>query len=446
MIVHGYKKIQEIAEKFSLPEWWIESVIVEFFPCRRFAEDDKLWVFDFDMLSDEHINQITDKKVVVPNYYLVQNIRPKDLAAKTTISLIGLPFITIEDADFTPEGLVNSTGFPFFSNPIEVWDHKLGFNYKAIVLDNGIFYQWTVSEKKDLPGQPRHWYKSDLFSLDELFTINEELQEYRNSPDIKQPDSEFISKIEDAYNRLDIIREPLRTKILEYHNARKTEFDPTTVNVPNLPMLSYFDAIRLTEDGYQVKTHMEPLFLRSAIRNLKRAEEAQKKREENPDDYYALLDEIEYSAMSIISATNCLESYINFIISKYRPKESKIFDDTTSHRQKWLWFPTAMNLSEKFDPEEPPFSDFSLIVRWRNNAIHHKAKYERTRGSVSHTYNQLNVDNAKLAIQTVRDMVRFISKDDKVSLPRWIKTDMGSAEYWDEVRTYLKSIEENSSQ
>jgi hypothetical protein len=37
-------------------------------------------------------------------------------------------------------------------------------------------------------------------------------------------------------------------------------------------------------------------------------------------------------------------------------------------------------------------------------------------------------------------MISSLSADSKIPLPNWMRTDMGSAEYWDEVRDYLKKI------
>lgn len=442
MTIYGYDRIVEISKELSLPNWWVESVIVEYFDCRRFAElnADQIWTFDFTILKDDDIKKIPEKKVVIPNYFLVQNVNPEDLAARFPLAAIGLPFVPLDEADFSPEGLANNTCFPYLSNSIEVWDHKLGFNYKTVVLDDDIFYQWTVSEKKDLPGKHFHWYQSNLFDLEELFEIDQKIQSYRNSEIRKKPTDEFRKEVKQAYDKLEEVREKIRQKILEYHNSKKDNYDPEDANVPNPPRLSYFDAVKLTENGYQVKTHMEPLFLRSAIRNLHRAKEARQKMDTNPKDYDSLLDEIEYSALCIISATNCLETYINYVISKHLPEESKIFDDTSSHRQKWLWVPTALNLPFKFKPLESPFSDFSNLIKWRNNAIHHKAEYRKARGSVSHTYNQYNLENAKLSVKVVKDMVTKISEGGTIPLPRWIQTDMGSASYWDDVRDYLDQI------
>lgn len=183
---------------------------------------------------------------------------------------------------------------------------------------------------------------------------------------------------------------------------------------------------------------MEPLFLRSAVRNYEKAKAARKKRVENPDDFESLLDEIEFSIVSIISATACLESYIDYVIGKYLPKESKVFDDTSSPRQKWLWVPQALNIPYKFKADEPSFSDFSSLVKWRNNAIHHKANYYRARGSISHTANQFNLENAELTIKVVREMVTKLSDNSPVILPHWITAHNASAGYWDEVSSHLK--------
>jgi len=428
--VYGIERVTKIAESLSLPYWWVESVIVEYFDCRRYAENGELWTFDFNKFDEKLIDTILDKKVIIPHYYLVQNVRPEDLAKRTLIAMIGLPYVPLDEADLIPEGLVNKTCFPSpVRNDISVYDQKLDFNQTAIVYDNGIFYQCKIAEFYEIPSKHYGWWKSDLFDLGELFDINRKLQDYRNSGVLKKPTPQVIDEIQKDYEKLEEIREKLRWKILEYHDKKKLDYDPTDVDVPKPPMLSYFEAVKLTKDGYMVKTHMEPLFLRSAIRNLQRARTARQKRDTNPDDYEALLDEIEYSAMCIISATNCLETYINYVISKYLPEESKVFDDTAAHRQKWLWVSAALNLPNRFKPNEPPFSDFSNLVKWRNNAIHHIPEYRRARGTVSHTFNQFNMENAELAVRIVKEMVTKLSENSPIPLPVWIKTDMGSAEY-----------------
>ena len=132
-------------------------------------------------------------------------------------------------------------------------------------------YQWTVSETLKLEGKNHHWYKSDICKLDHLYNINQEIQEFRNSPLLKKPTSEFISQVSDVYDKLEAERSKIRRKILEYHDKKKTNFDPKDADVPGPPILSHFEAIKPTKEGYYVKTHMEPLFFRTAIRHKERS-------------------------------------------------------------------------------------------------------------------------------------------------------------------------------
>jgi hypothetical protein len=439
--VYGLDKVSEISNKLSLPSWWIESVLVEHFECRRFAEDGELWTFDFTRITGKNLDDISRIKVVIPHYFLLQNVRPQDIARRMTLLMVGAPVIPLDEADLIPEGLVNNTAFPSpMRNDISVWDPKLAFHQTAIVYDGGIFYQWRVAEMDKILGSNSGWFKSDLFELKDLYYIYQKLQAYRNSGELKNPNSKLRESIANDYQKLELVRQPLRRKILEYHAEHKDNYDIELAKVPDPPRLSLFEAVKLTKEGYYVKTHMEPLFLRSAIRNLQRARAARKKMVQTPDDEEALLDEIEYSAMCIISATNCLESYINYIIAKYLEKESTVFDDTSSHRQKWLWVPLALSIPFKFKVDEPPFSDFSNLVKWRNNIIHHIAAYNRVRGPISHTANQFNLENAELSLRVVIKMISKLCENSVIPLPQWLRDDIGSVDYWNEVSSFLKGV------
>ena len=47
--------INKIAGKYKLPSWWVQSVVVEYFPCRRLLENESLWIFDFRLVNDKLI-------------------------------------------------------------------------------------------------------------------------------------------------------------------------------------------------------------------------------------------------------------------------------------------------------------------------------------------------------------------------------------------------------
>ena len=42
--VYGQDMVDEISNNLSLPSWWIESVLVEYFDCRRYALDGEVVV------------------------------------------------------------------------------------------------------------------------------------------------------------------------------------------------------------------------------------------------------------------------------------------------------------------------------------------------------------------------------------------------------------------
>jgi hypothetical protein len=224
--VYGLDKVSEISNKLSLPSWWIESVLVEHFDCRRFAEDGELWTFDFTRITDKNLDDISRIKVVIPHYFLLQNVRPQDIARRMTLLMVGVPVIPLDEADLIPEGLVNNTAFPSpMRNDISVWDPKLAFHQTAIVYDGGIFYQWRVAEMDKILGSNSGWFKSDLFELKDLYYIYQKLQAYRNSGELKNPNSKLRESIANDYQKLELVRQPLRRKILEYHAEHKDNYD-----------------------------------------------------------------------------------------------------------------------------------------------------------------------------------------------------------------------------
>ena len=281
---------------------------------------------------------------------MVQNVRPEDLAHRTMLLNMGLPCVSLDEANLIPVGLLNNTCFPSpLRNSLCVWDPKLEFNQYAVVLDHDRFYQWRIAESYSIENENRLWFQSKLFKLDKLYSINIALQEYRNSNQIKNPTPELIQAIENKYDELEVERNVIRNKILQYHIQNKPEGRLKNIKPTAVPRLSCFDSVRPSNSGYQVKTHTEPLLLRSAVRNANKAEEAETKNNGSETDHFALLDEIEYSAMCIISSVNCLETYINFVLSKYLPDALKISGSATSLRQKWLCALYALDPQPNFN-------------------------------------------------------------------------------------------------
>jgi hypothetical protein len=426
LVVYGKEKIEQLSKKLQLPLWWVQAVIIEYFPCRRFAENGKLWVFDFTIIGRDLDNEISNKNVIIPHFSLCQNINPRDLIYRLPKLITGQSNLPLDNIDLIPEGIVNNTAFPFHSNPIDIWDPKFGFNEHAIVVDGNHFYQWKVAEPYNVTDK-YSWFKSDFLDLIPLWNTCEKLIECMNT-DLSNPSRNLKTKIKSLYDKLEEDRKPLREAIWNHHDKNKINFDVKLANIDEPPLISSFDRLRMVKGGYEIESHLEPLLFRAAIRNYLKAKEARMQRNNPEAKHLAILDELEYSALCIISATNCLESYINFIIRSYLSKESTIFNKTGTHRQKWLWVPAALDLPFRFDVLKPPFKNFSDLVKWRNNIIHHTPEFTKTieyktkdyKGPVSYAYSVFNLEHAKQAIDIVNDMISTLSNGGKIPLPRWL--------------------------
>lgn len=358
---------------------------------------------------------------------LLQNITPTDFSYRVPQLATGQSKLRFNNVkNIIPEGITNNTVFAI-GGEYENWDVKCGFFFYAVVLDDSHFYQWKIAEMDDLKDKHYHWFKSELFDLKPLLKLYEEYlmfeTEFRNNK------FDDIDKIVNLYERIEKERESIRQKIVYYHDGRKdqTKNILTTMSVP--PLYSFFDEVDVNEKGYRIASHLEPLFYRGAIRNCRLAEDANKKIIDPENKHSAIIDEMEYSATCIILSANCLESYINFVITKYLPKESSVFvEKGSTHRQKWLWFPSAMDLPDKFDVESPPYLHFSELIDWRNSAIHHTPqltnvkKYMSTyfKGEVSKSYSVFNSNHAKRAVDIVKEMILFLSKGNKIPKPEWL--------------------------
>jgi hypothetical protein len=417
-----------LAQKLNLPRWWIRSVIVEYLPCRRYLENGSLWVFDFTKIDRKSLINITDKRVIIPEYYIVQNIRQRDLLERLSQAMLGgSPVAEMEEKDMYPEGILNDTCFPILGNPIEVWDPKLNFHTHAVVLDNGVLYQWKIADSF----QKNHssWFKSDLFDLTPLWNIYQKILRMNKPKILKNPTVEARSKLDRYYNRLEKVRVPLRKKIWEYHLQRKNTVKSIKKTPLTIPRFTALDSFKYQDGKYQVYSPIEPLFYRAAFRNYKLAEKWHKEylRTSGQTEMHK---EIEYSLMTIISAVSCLEAYINMVIKRYptKPQYKKLKD----HKKQWLLVSKALNKTNPFKERRVPFSRFSKAVNLRNDALHYPVKYKTPIGQFSPIYNSYNHNSARMSVDMIDPMIERLSENSTIPLPGWLRSFRGGFGYWDE--------------
>lgn len=429
-MIKGRKKIEKIAKRFNLPTWWVESIVVEYFPCREYFVDENFLVFNFNLLQEEQIKEIPSKKVVINGSILFHNIRPEDAKARMLLGLVGTPLMPLGKDAIIPEGLVSSYSFPFQANPIDVWDPKLGFSSRAQILDEGKFYQWKIAEfSADYhPSPNKGWFRSDFLDLESLRIINDEIQVLRNEsiPADTRALEMLRSKIHEKYVELEKVRKTIRQKVLEYHQSQKYNLVMAETDLPTTtpPVVTYLDSIQVSGGGYKIRFHIEPLLYRSALKNLTEAKKIIEERRAGEFEAVLIVDEIEASALCILCAVSCLEAYVNLIAQEYCPTFWSIFE-RMGVRQKWMFLPYMLESSDCFAIDKEPYKSFIQLTAWRNQIIHYRHKLKKpkkfaNRRQVSKAYWICNATNAQIAVDTTRAMIERLSEKTSVPRPRWL--------------------------
>ncbi len=302
-------------------------------------------------------------------------------------------------------------------------DPKIEFNGRAVVYDDGWFYQWKIADSYNITTKSS-WWESNLFDLLPLWEIHQEIFDLRTQDGVYDKSKEEV--IRKKYEELEKLRTPIRNQIWEYHKKKREKYESYKIYTPDPPRISMFESLRLvhTEEAgtikakYDVRSHLEPLFYRAALRNLRRAIEVANNNQQEDNDLL-ILDEIEHSMVAITSAVGCLEAYINYILQEHYPKYY-----SEAHRmsvkQKWLFVPNLLGVGHEFSPDRTLFMEFSQIVKWRNNAVHHRSGYFAAQGDKTRIYNQFNTKNARLAVDTTQAMIKLLSQNTSLRLPNWL--------------------------
>ena len=431
MVVKGSRCVQTIADRFELPEWWVEAVLVEYYPCREFLEGEEVWLFNFDLVDDS-ISSLPSKKVVVGDHTLFHNIKAEDLKLRILMGLVGDPIspASTKKSTIIPEGPVNSYYIPMSFNAIDVLDPKLGFSDRAVVFDSGTFYQWTIAETYPIKGTHQVWWKSLLFDLNGLKAINDKIQKNRNTVVTEENKQTLKEELRKLYEELDGVREPIRQKIWEYHEAeRKRQTSTPQLSDKYPPLLTPLDSVTLQEGKYRIRTYLDSLLYRAALRQLNLAKEAAKERTTEKVAHQKIIDEIEASVMCILCAHCCLEAYINSVIQDHCANYSNIVA-RMSVVQKWFMTPCLLGSNDCFVLERPPFSEFVKLNSWRNDITHFKHKWEKVArvdgitDKVGRAYAICNASNAQQTVDIVRVMIERLTSKINIPKPMWLEPDV----------------------
>jgi hypothetical protein len=423
-MVDGTNVIARLAQANGLPDWWVEAVLAEYYPCRKFLYKGEFWHFDFSLIPEAALLDFSTKGVVIPGggTFLVHHIRREDVVGQFG-RLFGEPGVP-NKGDFVVEGKADQSLFAFSLNSLEAWDPKLAFSDRAIVFDGGNFHQWKIAESHPVEGTNQVWWKSSLADLSALKTVYDEILKLRNASYDRETENELRQEITRQYDRLEQERAKIREAVWTYHKSKVSGVGGAKT-LPLPPLITQFDSLEVLEQGYKIRTYIEPLLYRAAIKHCKSAAEAASKIQGNKYSNDLVLTEMEESALCIITCFGCLESYINSVMTDYCPGYDSILGRAGTVT-KWFCVPSLLGKMNCFNTREVPFSEFLELRGWRNDIVHFEPGWKgvvtsrTTSTDVGKTYSICNSHNSSRSIRIVREMIKKLSAECGLAIPQWL--------------------------
>lgn len=426
------KIISKISEKLKLPYWWIESIAIEYTECREYAENGKIWTFNWNKLSEDDLkNTIQTHEVVIRNY-LIHNIHKDVFPHRAANQFAGgiLPNMAEESGDIIPEGLVSYYNFPFQSNPIETVDPKLTFSQWFQVLDDGRLWQWRIAEVRQVDGQKYSRWISDEIDLEPINQINEQLVLLQRSIiHTGEPGyNEFKQKVEQFYNWVNEIRDSILSELYNIHLSKKKKqkhFPKATTTIP--PLLSNFETYTIRNGKYYSKFFADPIFYQGCIQHAKRAEEIANSIN-NERELAARLDEIyQERAIAIILGATCIEAFINRLLYEQCPKLWKTIERSSKRSSlkyklnQYLISKKGNNLS---DIKQSANQFLEKLIKCRNMLVHFKCDYQELKQCkekpVTYIGCKLTKEFNRDLSEKLSDLIKVLCENTGLPIPKWL--------------------------
>lgn len=368
----------------NFPDWWIQSVMVEYLDCREYATRNEIWTFNHDLVSEENlIDALTNKKVVVSGP-IVHNVflDPSRLLKRMVSDLPSE--LTVDETDFVAEGPISKYSSEFYSNPLNVWDPLLSFSQYFQVYDEGRFWQWKIAEFVPIPGKHYGEWVSEEIDLTPINEMDLKLQEIKNN--IIKPGepghANFKVKVENFYKELKNVRANILSQLWDIHLTKKASADFSKVSDVEPPSLSHFEKFTIIDGEMQTKIFAEAMFFWGSNDHSLKAEEIVNSSKDtseliqNQDAIY------QQRAIAVILGMACIDAFVNGFGYEYFPngwnskRWNRIVKDKTNLLGKIEILFNAMNKSSDFDETTYPFESLKELAGIRNRLIHHKGKYE----------------------------------------------------------------------
>lgn len=134
---------------------------------------------------------------------------------------------------------------------------------------------------------------------------------------------------------------------------------------------------------------------------------------------------LQYLALTHILCAAAAEAHINQIAKETLTGKCRDQFEKVSLEGKWLFLPKMIG-KYCFDQGAEPFQSFSMLIKYRNELVHYKGKKENWKGfeqGLPKFLDQLGLSlpEAARSLQTIKMMIRELSKMTRKEPPYWIR-------------------------
>ncbi|ATD55100.1 hypothetical protein [Clostridium chauvoei] len=425
--------IDKVANQTNLPNWWVESIAIQYFNPRKITleKENTLWNLDYSKLDEDELAEASIyKKAVISNYKIFHNVRKeifykryvKNNRLKDTDSLIK------EYNEITAKGLVSKyyIAFKELEGYIESPEHILNSYYQ--VLDNGNIYQWRVLDSIKYCEET-----SNFNYLDEIFSLQDKhdyLVSLLINPEEVNKD-ELKDKIEEYLEWCNVVKRSLVKTLYDAHLARlancnKEQYKNLNTSNENFPpIISSYENFTLSKGIIKSNYNFEGIFYENCCRSLDKSKYLEKvsisdtELTKNIDNIY------KEKISSLIMGLSCIESYINTVGCIYF---ENIWDETLDFnlKSKIRFYIKLISKRTDFSEEELiTINNIYGLIKLKEEIFNNDKSFE---DSTIDNNTIVSILNKKLSNENlvnidiiIKDFIILISSIGNMKLPFWLK-------------------------
>ncbi len=371
-----------ILKEVYIPDWWKKAVAIEYLPCRDYSKGERISQFDFDLITNEQLEEAVAQYKIVALGTVIHNVNPLTFQIKSLGGLVGgvsLPIVEGDSEAVIPNGIVSKHSFLQLTNPIDVCDPLESFNSHIQVFDEGVLYQWEIARFEGVKNRHYGRWVSDYVDLS---AFDEDYDEFQELVQLKQRkgggSEEYLYRAVTYIEKIQSLRKHVFDKLLNVHDELKEADTNSRKKVVDYapPLLSHFESMKVEQGDIFTKASMAPIFYRSA---LKHRLEANKLNNPTENKSTHIFDEIhQEKAEAIIMASACLEAVINQVgDSKYSDIWKNVEKLSLAEKFKLVFYLSGE--LDSFDTSKPPFQFMNKLISVRNEMIHFKPGYKKVK-------------------------------------------------------------------